>query len=79
MGLFDDDNDLFGNKDKPYSSFDKLGGNSGLSDAMSNINTYRTGGLDHGLSIGQQISADNAADDVDALFVGAGKDKKSFW
>ncbi|KJZ25413.1 hypothetical protein [Tritonibacter mobilis] len=75
MGIFDDD-DLFGNKDKPYSAFDKLGSSS---DSMSAINTYRSGGMGHGLSTAQQIMSDNAEDDVDALFVGKPSSKKSFW
>lgn len=75
MGIFDDDGDLFGKK-KPYSQLDKFGGQSGT---MSAINKHRSGGLGHGLSIGQQIAADGASDDVDALFVGKPKDKKGYW
>lgn len=78
MGIFDDDGDLFGKK-KPYSDTDKIGFNSGISDAMSATNQYKSGGLNHGLSVGQQISADSASNDIDALFVGKPKDKKSFW
>jgi hypothetical protein len=80
MGFFDDDDgDIFGNKKKPYSDFDKIGGHSGISDAMSSTNNYRTGGLNHGLSVGQQIAADDASNDIDALFVDKAKGKKSFW
>ncbi|KXF92378.1 hypothetical protein [Phaeobacter inhibens] len=80
MGIFDDDDgDLFGSKKKPYSNFDKIGGHSGISDGMSGTNRYRTGGLNHGLSVGQQIAADDASNDIDALFVGKPKEKKRFW
>lgn len=75
MGIFDDDGDLFGKK-KPYSDLDKIGGQS---DTMSAINKHRAGGMSHGLSIGQQIAADKASDNVDALFVGKPKNKKGFW
>jgi len=63
MGLFEDD-DLFGKKDKPYSPFDKLGGNA---EAMTAINKHRAGDFSSGLSIGQQITADEEAKYQDAF------------
>lgn len=79
MGIFDDDStDLFGKK-KPFSATDKVGFSKDISDAMSGINKYKSGEYNHGLDIGQQIGADSAQNDVDALFVGKPKKKKDGW
>ena len=77
MGLFDDYTDFFGKK-KTFSEADKIGLSNDISDAMTGINKYKSGDLNHGLDIGQQIGADTAKDDIDALFVGKPK-KKDGW
>ena len=77
MGLFDDDTDFFGKK-KPFSETDKIGFSKDISQGMSGINKFKSGNLDHGLDIGQQIGAENAENDIDALFVGKPK-KKDGW
>lgn len=78
MGLFDDDTDLFGKK-KPFSDTDKIGFSKDISDSMTGINKYKSGDINHGLSIGQQIAADDAKNNIDALFVGKPKKKKGWF
>jgi len=78
MGLFDDDTDIFGKK-KPFSDTDKIGFSDKISDSMTGINKYKSGNTNHGLDIGQQIGADTAKNDIDALFVGKPKNKKKGW
>ena len=76
MGIFDDDTDFFGKK-KTFSDTDKVGFSNNVSDAMTGVNKFKSGDLNHGLDIGQQIQADTATNDIDALFIG--KPKKKGW
>lgn len=76
MGIFDDDTDFFGKK-KPFLDTDKIGFSDDISSAMTGVNKFKSGDINHGLDIGQQIQADKATNDIDALFIG--KPKKKNW
>lgn len=42
-----------------------------VAETMEDVNSYRNGDLDHGLSFGQQMMADEAEDALDASFISA--------